>query len=305
VLGVGGRDLSAQVGGRSARSALAALDADPKTELIVLLSKPPAAEVAADLRAYAASLATPVQFALIGPGQPDLTEAAEAALRAVGRKVPAWPAWAPAASGSPPVPRADPRRANLVGLFAGGTLCDEAMVIAAERLGPVYSNIPLQPEWRLEAGTVTGRDAEAGRHIMIDFGDDELTAGRPHPMIDQRLRLERFATDAASPATAVIMLDVVLGHGAHPDPASEVAPAIAAALAARTAFPGPDLRIVVSLIGARSDPQGLAAQASALAEAGAHVFASNAAAARFACDCVGRAVLARGDDPPEPLECAP
>jgi FdrA protein len=305
VLGVGGRDLSAQVGGRSARSALAALDADPKTELIVLLSKPPAAEVAADLRAYATSLATPVQFALIGPGQPDLTEAAEAALRAVGRKVPAWPAWAPAASGSPAVPRADPRGPNLVGLFAGGTLCDEAMVIAAERLGPVYSNIPLQPEWRLEAGTVTGRDAEAGRHIMIDFGDDELTAGRPHPMIDQRLRLERFATDAASPATAVIMLDVVLGHGAHPDPASEVAPAIAAALAARTAFPGPDLRIVVSLIGARSDPQGLAAQASALAEAGAHVFASNAAAANFACDCVGRAVLARGDDPPEPVECAP
>jgi FdrA protein len=317
VLGVGGRDLSAQVGGRSARSALAALDEDPKTDLIVLLSKPPAAEVAADLRAYAASLATPVQFALIGPGQPDLTEAAEAALRAVGGEVPAWPTW-PLASGElPAVPRADPggralrgvqggrpHGPNLRGLFAGGTLCDEAMVIAAERLGPVYSNIPLRPEWRLDAAAMTVADAEAGRHVMIDFGDDELTAGRPHPMIDQRLRLDRLAAGAADPATAVIMLDVVLGYGAHPDPASEVAPAIAAALAARSEPTGRDLTVVVSLVGARSDPQGLAAQASALAEAGAHVFASNAAAARFACDRVARAVLTRGTNPPNPSRAA-
>src|SRR6266851_1363141 len=175
VLGVGGRDLSAAVGGRSARAALAALDADPATELIVLLSKPPAERVAAELREYAATLATPVQFALIGPGQPDLTAAAEAALRASGQQVPAWPVWpaagdaAPAASrigtgllgntgaagllgntgaAGPAVPH--PGTGALRGLFAGGTLCDEAMVIAAERLGPVYSNIPLRPQWRLD-----------------------------------------------------------------------------------------------------------------------------------------------------------
>ncbi|HYS31201.1 MAG TPA: FdrA family protein [Streptosporangiaceae bacterium] len=384
VLGVGGRDLSAEVGGRSARSALAALDADPATELIVLLSKPPAAEVAAELRAYAASLATPVQFALIGPGQPDLTAAAEAALRATGRPVPDWPAWPAARTaaelrrpgqlaeespptaalglcsrwirgfirasrmnprihrragrrqvavprdeaggpGSPVVPRDGAGGAGspvpgdgtgaLRGLFAGGTLCEEAMVIAAERLGPVYSNVPLRPEWRLGPRAGSGQDG-AARHIMIDFGDDELTAGRPHPMIDQRLRLDRLAAEAADPGTAVIMLDVVLGHGAHPDPAAEIAPAIAAARNARAeraersaraeraeppaqaeraepsarAVPSVcDLAVVVSLIGAGSDPQGLTAQASALAEAGAHVFASNAAAARFACDRVEQA----------------
>jgi FdrA protein len=130
---------------------------------------------------------------------------------------------------------------------------------------------------------------------MIDFGDDELTAGRPHPMIDQRLRLEQMAAEAADPATAVIMLDVVLGHGAHQDPAAELAPAIATALAGRDltdrdlagrALAGRDLTVVASLIGARSDPQNLTAQANALAGAGAHVFASNAAAARFACDRV-------------------
>jgi FdrA protein len=159
-------------------------------------------------------------------------------------------------------------------LFAGGTLCDEAMVIAAERLGPIYSNIPLRPEWHLD------QQPPAARHTMIDFGDDELTAGRPHPMIDQRLRLDRLAAEAADPATAVILLDVVLGHGTHLDPATELAPAITAARATR------DLSVVVSLIGAKSDPQDLADQALALQRAGAHVFASNAQAARFACDLI-------------------
>jgi FdrA protein len=263
-LGVGGRDLSAAVGGRSARAALAALDADPGTELIIMVSKPPAAEVAARLLEFADGLATPVQFALVAPGEPDLTAAAESALRALGLPVPAWPHWRgpgePAPAGA------------LRGLFAGGTLCDEAMVIASERLGAIRSNIPLRPDWRLAP-----RAATTG-HAMIDFGDDELTAGRAHPMIDQSLRLERLAADAADPAVTVILLDVVLGHGAHPDPAAELGPAIAAARASG------GVAVVVSLIGAASDPQGLARQATMLQAAGAHVFASNAAAARFACD---------------------
>ena len=112
---------------------------------------------------------------------------------------------------------------------------------------------------------------------MIDFGDDELTAGRAHPMIDQSLRLERLAAEAADPATSVILLDVVLGHGAHPDPAAELGPAIAAARARG------GLTVVVSLIGAARDPQDLPRQAQVLQAAGAHVFASNAEATRFAC----------------------
>ena len=178
---------------------------------------------------------------------------------------------------------ASARPGALRGLFAGGTLCDEAMVIAAQRLGPVYSNIPLRPDWRIDPHHPAG--PLAAGHIMIDFGDDQLTAGRPHPMIDQRLRLDRLAAEAADPATAVIMLDVVLGHGAHPDPAAELGPAIAAARSGRG---DRDLPVVVSLIGARSDPQGLTAQAAALAGAGADVFASNAQAARFACDLAAR-----------------
>ena len=281
VLGTGGRDLSAAVGGRSARAALAALDADPATELIIVVSKPPASEVAARLRDFAARLATPVQLALIGPGQPDLTAATETALGALGRPVPAWPSWPS---------RAEPLRAGVLrGLFAGGTLCDEAMVIATDRLGMIWSNIPLRPELRIAArGPVGGAPvlgapvlgATAGGHAMIDFGDDELTEGRAHPMIDQSLRLERLAAEAADPAVAVVLLDVVLGHGAHPDPAAELAPAIAAARASGR------VAVVVSLIGAASDAQDRGRQAAALQAAGAAVFASNAAAARFACGLI-------------------
>lgn len=268
-LGVGGRDLSAAVGGRSTRAALATLDADPATEYILLISKPPAAQVAAGLREYAQRLATPVRFALLGAGEPDLTAATEDLLRAAGRTVPSWPRWPGAGE------RTDPREGALRGLFAGGTLCDEAMAIASARLGIIRSNIPLKPEWRL--------DPRGHGHTMIDFGEDEFTAGRPHPMIDQSLRLAALAEAAKDPLTAVILLDVVLGHGAHPDPASEVAPAIAAARGQR------DLPVVVSLIGAASDPQGLDRQATSLQAAGAHVFASNAQAARFASGLAGGA----------------
>ncbi len=268
-LGVGGRDLSDAVGGLSTLAALDALDADPATELIVVISKPPAPAVAEAVRAHAATLDTPVQFALLGPGQPDLSAAAEAAVRAAGGTVPSWPHW----PGRP----AERDAGALRGLFAGGTLCDEAMVIAAETLGPVGSNIPLRPAWRVDPS------APPEGHVMIDFGDDELTRGRPHPMIDQSLRLARLAADAADPATAVILLDVVLGHGAHPDPAAELAPAIAAAQ---------DVAVVVSLVGARADPQDVSRQARALQDAGAHVFTSNAQAARFARDLAG---TSRGD----------
>jgi FdrA protein len=183
------------------------------------------------------------------------------------------------------LPAAEPASARpgfVRGLFSGGTLCDEAMAIAADRLGPIASNIPLEPGWAL------GDDLRAPGHLMIDFGDDRLTRGRPHPMIDPSLRLERIAAEAADPGCGVLLLDVVLGYGAHPDPAASLAPAIAAAR--ETAHgAGRDLAVAVSLIGSRGDPQGLDRTAQALARAGASVHASNAAAAREAAALAGGA----------------
>ncbi|WP_182523969.1 FdrA family protein [Nocardioides dongkuii] len=244
-LGVGGRDLAAEVGGPSTTEALRRLDADPDVELVVLVSKPPAPEVAATVGSYAEGLATPVELALLGPGRPDLTAAAEAVLRRLGRAVPPWPVTGTAAPAS--------RGRLLRGLFVGGTLCQEARILAEEALG-----------------------ADAG-HTFVDFGDDAWTEGRAHPMIDPTLRLEHLARAAADPETAVLLLDVVLGHGAEPDPAALLAPALADL----------DLPVVVSLVGTAADPQDLAAQTAALAGAGAEVHLSNAGAARRAVELVG------------------
>lgn len=267
-LGVGGRDLSAEVGGLSTRVALQRLDADPRVELVVLVSKPPAAEVADALRETAGGLRTPVQFALLGEpaaGASDLTTAVEAVLRALGREVPTWPVHGtarPASGGR-----------WLRGLFAGGTLCDEAMLIArgVEPHAPIRSNIPFTPEEAI------GPDLTAAAHTFVDFGDDALTVGRAHPMIDPTLRLEHLRRAATDPETAVLLLDVVLGHGADPDPAATLAPGLAQV----------DRPVVVSLVGSAGDPQDLDRQRAALVEAGAEVHLSNAAATRRAIDLLG------------------
>lgn len=261
-LGVGGRDLSEEVAGRSTLAALRMLDADPGTELILVVSKPPAAPVAESVRQAAAGLATPVRFALLGPGQPDLTQATEAVLTELAAPAPDWPSWVADAGGS----AAGPRTGALRGLFCGGTLCDEAMLIASAELGEVRSNIALRPDWALDAGL------RWPGHLMIDFGDDALTQGRAHPMIDPSLRNRHLAELLADPDTAVVLLDVLLGHGSHADPVAELLPVLAGATAP----------VVVSLIGARRDPQQLEASARRLHQAGASVFTSNASATRHA-----------------------
>lgn len=273
-LGVGGRDLSSDVGALSTMQAMRRLDADSATELIVVVSKPPADEVASALREFAATLSTPVQFALLGTGQPDLTAAAEDVIKTLGRDVPTWPVWGTQATGG--------GAGRLRGLFAGGTLCDEAMLLAEATLGPVWSNIPLDPAHQLDSSL------EADGTVMIDFGSDEMTQGRPHPMIDPTMRLDHLAKVSADPAVRVVLMDVVLGHGADADPASTLAPAIRAA---RTAAQqdGRELSVVIACVGTSGDVQGLAAQAESLAEAGAEVHLSNARAVNRAVSLIGSA----------------
>jgi FdrA protein len=168
----------------------------------------------------------------------------------------------------------------LKGLYSGGTLADEAMLIAAPALGGIRSNTPLKPELGF-ALDPSAPDLSAAGHVVIDFGDDALTVGRAHPMIDPTLRLEAIAELAASGEEAVLVLDVVLGYGADPDPAATLVPALTAARATR------HLPVVVALIGTEADPQGWSRQADALAAAGAAVFASNSAATRYALDLLG------------------
>ena len=261
-LGVGGRDLSAEVGGLSTLRALDLLDRDEATELVVVVSKPPAPEVAAQVRARAEALATPVVFCLLGAGQPDLTATAATVVEAAGAT------WSEPEQRPGAVPHGRPG-GFLRGLFAGGTLCDEAMLLASEALGPIRSNIPLDPSLTL------GDDLASVGHTMLDLGDDRLTLGRPHPMIDGSIRVERLRAEVTDPTTGVLLLDVVLGLGAAEDPACELASAISDATSA-------GVPVVVSLVGTRDDPQDVTRQSRLIHDAGAAVHRSNAAATRAA-----------------------
>lgn len=275
VLGVGGRDLTEAVGGLATRQAMVALDDDPATEVVVVLSKPPDPGVAAAVRRTAQRLATPVVFGFIGPDGDDLTHvAAQVADRAGATVTPRR--W------DPPEPRA-PRAGALRGWFAGGTLAVEALTIAADRLGTVRSNVGFDDAQDLGGDLAVdhGGDLAVDGHVIVDLGEDEFTRGRPHPMIDQQLRVEQIRATGSDPAASVLLLDVVLGHGAHPDPAAELAPAVAAARAA-AANDGRDLAVVVSLCATTDDPQDRTTQAARFVEAGASVHTSNAEAARTA-----------------------
>jgi FdrA protein len=152
------------------------------------------------------------------------------------------------------------------GLFSGGTLCYEAQLILAPHVGRVYSNAPV--------GRRDGLPAPEGAHICLDLGEEEYTQGRPHPMIDPDARLELIRREGADPATAVVLLDVVLGHGSHADPAGIVAPVCAEIMAAPD---GP--RVVAYVLGTRDDPQGYGRQRRTLEEAGCIVTPTAARAA--------------------------
>jgi FdrA protein len=165
----------------------------------------------------------------------------------------------------------DPDQRYLRGLFSGGTLCYEAQVIWKDVLdGPVYSNAPLPDGIALPDST------KSHQHTAVDLGEEEFTVGRPHPMIDNDLRIRRLLQEARDPETAVIMLDVVIGYGAHPDPASELGNAVEEARRLRR-----ELLFVASVTGTEDDPQSLSRTTSTLERAGVIVCNSNSAAARL------------------------
>jgi len=241
-LGTGGRDLCGEVGGISALQSLDLLRRDPETRVIVLVSKPPEPAVAARLLAAAGATGKPVVVDFLGLAPPlrrlgalhfavNLSEAAELAVRLSNEEE--------------KVEESPERGGGFVrGLFSGGTLASEV------RLG-LQAFLPLSSQG----------------HDILDLGADEFTVGRLHPMIDQDLRLRRLRQETEDPAVGVILLDVVLGDGAHADPAGELAPAIERALCGR----GRDLEIVALVVGTDEDPQGLAEQMATLGRAGARV----------------------------------
>jgi len=281
-IGVGGRDLKEAVGGIMTLMALDALDADPATRHVVLVSKPPAPSVAAQILDRMAASKKTFTACFIG-GQdcklpPNVTlattlkAAAEHALGGarIGRNF-------DAAKAAQAVPKG---RNQVRGLFAGGTLCAEAQMVFQNAGQSVASNAPIPGARPFTAGA-TG-------HWMLDLGDDEFTRGKPHPMIDPSVRDAALAEALRAPGVGVVLLDLVIGFGAHADPAGY----LAAFLAEHRAAEGP--RIVASVTGTEADPQVRSAQVAILEAADVQVAPSNADAATLALACLGLASRGRG-----------
>ena len=280
LIGTGGRDLSTEIGGISMIDGIRALDADPETKVILIVSKPPAEDVADRVLAVAGEASKPVIVTFLGSNR---TESGYDNVQIVSGTKPAAIA-AVVASGIdestldkhplnlPLVAevraKLQPEQKYIRGLFCGGTLCDEAMFAAIEKLEGVYSNIQKDPS-KVLAATDASRE-----HTFLDMGDDDFTNGRPHPMIDPSLRLARIVEEAKDPSVAVIALDFVLGFGSHEDPVGVTIPAIAEAKAIAAAR-GQHLKVLGYVLGTDLDTPALADQIVKLEAAGVTIASSS------------------------------
>lgn len=289
--GTGGRDLKSEVGGITALQALNWLARDEATDVILLISKPPAAEVAARLLRAAQGCGKPVVIHFIGyppPGRrlgnlafaSGLSDAAELAVSLSQADVARFSRIAP-----PPQTRDSGESRYIRGLFSGGTLANEMLLGLEPVLTPLYNNLAAAPERQLADLTTSQA------HTLLDLGDDAFTQGRLHPMMDNDLRLRRLAREIADPAVDLIVVDVVLGEGAHPDPAAELAPVLGEAVRAGK-------RAVAIVIGTEEDPQSLSRQMERLTAAGVVVTRSVSGALGYIYD---RLPLIEQEHPPVSL----
>jgi succinyl-CoA synthetase alpha subunit len=292
-IGTGGRDLKKEVGGIMMLDALQALQQDEATSVLVLISKPPAEEVVRVILGQVSASAKPTVICFLGGDT--------SALAKIPNAIPARTLYECALLAARTVrpeigdvkglmevenirlaeqanelrQKLKPDQRYLRGLFSGGTLCYEAQVIWKGILeSPVYSNAPLP------GGAALSDSTKSQQHTAVDLGEEEFTVGRPHPMIDNDLRIRRLLQEARDPETAVIVLDVVLGYGAHADPASELGSAVEEARRLGREEKR-ELLVVASVTGTEEDPQSLSRTTSALERAGVIVCDSNSAAARL------------------------
>ncbi|MCC5911402.1 MAG: acyl-CoA synthetase FdrA [Clostridiaceae bacterium] len=279
-IGTGGRDLKEEIGGMMMLQGIELLNEDENTDVIVLISKPPSEKVVPSIIDAIKTCNKPVVVNFIGGEQQEIDEniyfastleaAAEKAVLLSGTSI-----------------RKDYKEVNINtekltsqqkyirGLFSGGTLCYEALLVLRDYAHNVYSNTPIDKAYKLENAN------KAYQHTLLDLGEDEFTVGRPHPMIDMTLRAERIVQEAKDPETALLLMDVVLGYGSHENPVEELVPAIKKAKDLAAAE-GRELPVVAYVCGTQEDPQEKQKQIEALEEAGVIITNTNAEAARAA-----------------------
>lgn len=290
VIGTGGRDLKKEIGGTMMLMGLDALINDPETKVIVLVSKPPAEEVAEKVLKVVKDSPKPVVVDFIG-GDRALVEKyngyACISLEDAARKAVALLRSEEAKDFDgfsisedevnkiveSEVSKITPGQKYLRALYTGGTIADEAMKLLGKDID-IYSNIPLSPEFKLENAKVSKENT------CLDLGDDEFTVGKPHPMIDPMYRTERLVKEGDDEEVAVVLMDFVLGYGSNADPVGEMLPSIKEAKE-KMAKKGKYLCVVGYVCGTEGDPQNLKESQNRLEEAGVIVMPSNAQAVKL------------------------
>lgn len=296
-IGTGGRDLqSSYVGGMMTLAGIEALKNDPETQAIVVISKPPAEQVADSVISAVRKTGKPSVVHFIG-AEPmsqekhlrfagNLEEAADMAVALLKGEE-----YSPHELSISSVvlkrlveietSKMGRKQKYLRGLFTGGSLADEAMIVLEKGIGDVYSNNQTKSQFVLEDPTVSYENT------VIDFGGDVFTVGRPHPMIDPSLREERILKEMEDPEAAVMLLDLVLGYGSHADPAGAILESLERAKR-RAEQRGGHLSIVTSITGTEADYQDIVQQKQKLEHIGCVVMPSNYQASMLACELIKR-----------------
>ncbi|MFL0246179.1 acyl-CoA synthetase FdrA [Candidatus Clostridium stratigraminis] len=291
VIGTGGRDLKSEVGGIMMLEGFKALIDDPSTKVIVLISKPPAAEVAEKILEMVKTTEKPVVVNFIGGDRNQIEKKGayacisleDAAHKAVslskGIACKDFEGFTMEEALVDEIVNKEAAKLQssqkyLRALYTGGTLADEAMKLLGKEGYNIYSNIPLSPEFKLK------NIHKSLKHTCIDLGDDDFTLGKPHPMIDPIGRVERLPMEACDDEVAVILMDFVIGYGSNMDPVGEMLPQIIEAKR-NMEERGKYLSVIGYICGTEKDPQSYSEQAQKLKEAGVILMPSNAQAVRL------------------------
>lgn len=298
-IGTGGRDLkNTGVGGMMMLLGIEALEKDPRTKVIVVISKPPAPEVADKVIARLKETGKPVVIHFIGLE----VKEQEHNLYFAGNLEETAGLAVSLSKGEAYKPRVftvpeekvreivakeragmSSEQKYLRGLYTGGTLADEAMILFDSEVGGIYSNNQVKEE------LVPKNPHVSQEHTIVDLGDDVFTVGRPHPMIDPSIREERIVREMEDPEVALLLLDIVLGYGSHDDPAGAILDSLKEARE-KARQRGGYLAIIASITGTEGDFQNMAEQQKKLESIGCVVMPSNYQASMLALKIIRKVV---------------
>ena len=285
-IGTGGNDLKDPVGGIMMLMGIDALEADPQTRYIALISRKPGEKTFPKILERVSRCSKPVVALFMGSDREmveasgaiyadSLDDCAQKCLALVNMEYPLASEEELARLAAQEVQKLSPEQKYLRGAFSGGTYMDEASHVLVERIGTIWSNCPLEPEWKLENSYMSVQNS------CIDYGEEEFTLGRPHPAIDPSIRKPAILREAADPEVAVILLDFILTPPGHMDPTGYVLEDISLAQEMAEAE-GRHLIFIASVLGTTADLQDLHRQQRQLTQAGVIVCQSNYRAAMLA-----------------------